>query len=394
MFGLLLPLVYLSFVSLGLPDAMLGAAWPTLSVSLGKSIPDLGLVSMASTLGAAISSLVSGWLIHRFGTGRVLIASVFLTALMLLLYSFARSYAVVLLLTLPLGMGGGAVDAGLNGFVARNFEANHMSWLHFMWGVGATLGPLIIGFSLRVGTSWPGGYRLAALLQAILCAVLAFSLPLWRRAEHEDVAVSGERSHIRLKSVVRTPGLAFVMASFACFVGFESTAGIWAASFLEKQKGFEPVAAATFSSLYFLGTTLGRAASGFIALKIDSRRQIRLGCLLAFLGALLLLLPLHRVFALAGYVLLGLGNAPIFPSLTFLTPRRFGFAISQAAIGLQMASAYLGSTLIPPLTGILVRAVSLKAVPYVILLFIVAGFFFSQMIDARIQRKPAGSQTL
>lgn len=384
MFAVLLPLIYLSFISLGLPDAMLGAAWPTVSVQIGQTVSDLGFVSMLSAIGAVISSLLSGRLISRFGTGRVMVGSVFLTALMLLLYSYINSFFLACLITLLLGTGGGAVDAGLNGFVARNYKAHHMSWLHFMWGLGASLGPIIIGVNLKIA-DWSTGYRTAALLQGILCAVLALSLPLWSRAEQHTVEQGTATRHVPFLQAVRTPGLLYVLLAYVCFVGFEATAGVWATTILEQQKGFDPASAALYSSLYFLGTTVGRGISGFVAMKVDSRRMIRFGFLLAFAGGLLLALPLPRELSLVAFVLLGLGNAPIFPAMTFLTPRRFGNDISQTAIGLQMAAAYVGSTLIPPAAGLLVKAYSLQAVSYVVLFFIVLGFVFSQRIDRQIR---------
>lgn len=384
MLSLLLPLIYLSFISLGLPDAMLGSAWPAMSVSLGRAVPDLGLVALLGTLGAMLSSLSSSRLIRRFGTGRVLLASVALTALMMLLYAFSGSYLAVCLLALPLGMGGGAVDAGLNGFVARNYKASHMSWLHFMWGLGATLGPLIISFNLRTPAGWQGGYKSAALMQAGLLAVLLFSLPLWRKAERLDSQAPSPAASLKLTQVLRIPGIKTTMLAYACFVGFEYTASVWAASFLEQIKGFSEADAALFSAVYFFGTTAGRGVSGVLALRVDSRRQIKMGCLLAFAGALLLALPLPRAVTVAGYLLLGLGNAPIFPSLTYLTPERFGLAVSQSAIGLQMAAAYAGSTIMPPLTAFLVRVSSLRIVPLLILLLIVIAFYLSQRIDKRI----------
>lgn len=382
MFSILLPLVYLSFISLGLPDSMLGAVWPAMSVQLGQDLSALGLVSMLITMGTVISSLLSSRIIRSLGTGKVMVLSVFLTSLALLLYSFARSYAVLCLLALPLGLGGGSVDAALNGFVARNYKASHMNWLHCMWGVGATLSPLIAGISLRGAGSWPGAYRTVSLLQGVLFAVLFLSLPLWLKAEKKDpLRTSGSGGQVSNTRALRTPGLKTAMAAFACFVGFEAVTGVWAASYLQGQKGFDAAAAATFSSMYYFGTMLGRAVSGFIAIRADSRKMIRFGILLALLGAVLLMLPLPGWVALGGLVFLGFGNAPIYPAMIHLTPRRFGIAVSQAAIGLQMAAAYVGSTFMPPLTGLLVSLISLKAMPWVVLSLILAGLLFSRRID-------------
>lgn len=383
MLSLLLPLIYVSFISLGLPDAMLGAAWPSMSLTVGRSLSDLGLVSMISTLGAVTSSLLSSRLIERFGTGRVMVGSVLLTALGLVFYSFSRSYFMVCLLALPLGMGGGAVDSGLNGFVARNYKASHMSWLHFMWGVGATLGPLIIGASIKLTGSWPRGYLTAGIIQGALLAILLFSLPLWKKAEAQELHDFGAPKKLSLQGLMKTPGLKTTMLAFFCMVGFEYTGSVWAASFLEEQKGFDAAASALLSSIYFFGTTFGRGVSGFVAMKIDSRRMIRYGLCLAFFGALLLALPLPREAALAGYLFLGLGNAPIFPSMSFLVPQRFGANLSQAVIGMSTAAAYFGSTLMPPLTGLIVKGASLKVVPFMLLMLIAAAWFFTERIDRR-----------
>ncbi|NLG58434.1 MAG: MFS transporter [Clostridiales bacterium] len=390
----LLIVIYLSFISLGLPDSMLGAAWPAIALEMGLEAADLGLVSMIVTLGTVISSLLSVRLIKGLGTGRVMILSVLLTAVVLLLFSFAKSYLVLCLLALPLGLGGGSVDAALNGFVARNYKASHMNWLHCMWGVGATISPLIMGKSLAGSAGWPGGYKTVALLQGSLFVILLLSLPLWRRAEKTDPLSSNQGEHIGNGRALRTPGLITAMAAFACFVGFEAIAGVWAASFLEGRKGFDPAAAASLASLYYLGTTLGRAVSGLIAIKVDSKRLIRWGCLLATLGALLLALPLPPAFSLAAYVLLGIGNAPIYPAMIHLTPLRFGVAVSQAAMGLQMAAAYTGSTLLPPLTGVLVRFTSLDVVPYIVLALILLGYFLSQLIDKQTKVTQAGASGL
>ncbi len=382
MLSLLLPLVFLSFVSLGLPDSLLGAVWPAVAGQMGKELSALGLVAMLITLGTVVSSLFSSRMIRSLGTGRVMVMSVFLTSAVLLLYSFARNYAVLCLLALPLGLGGGSVDAALNGFVARNYKASHMNWLHCMWGVGATLSPVLAGISLRGAGGWPGAYRLVAIIQGVLFFALFVSLPQWLKAEKDDpLAASGSVSPMGNRKALRTPGLITAMAAFACFVGFESTAGVWASSFLKGGKGFDASTAALFSSLYYLGTTAGRAVSGFIAIRADSRKMIRLGCLLAFFGAMLLALPLNKEMSLAGYILLGLGNAPIYPSMIHLTPRRFRVNASQAAMGLQMAAAYTGSALLPPLIGALVHHYSLQVVPWMTMALVAAGYLLSRRID-------------
>lgn len=384
MLSVLLPLIYLSFISLGLPDSLLGSAFPTMAVDFGADPGALGFAAALITLGTVISSLFSDQLIRKLGTGRVMVVSVALTAVALLMYSFAQSYLALCVLAIPLGLGGGSVDAALNGFVARNYQALHMNWLHCMWGIGATISPIIMGIHLKGSASWPGGYLTVAILQGVLTVVLLFSLPMWRRAEQLDpLSREDGQKKIPLAQTLKTPGLVTAMITFACFVGFEATAGVWATSYLKGQKGFDPATAALFSSLYFGGTTLGRVVSGLLSIRMDSKRLIKGGCTLGLLGVSLLILPLPREFALAGFVLLGLGNAPIYPAMIHLTPQRFGVQISQSAMGLQMAAAYTGSAATPVITGILVNAFHLQVVPWVVLALLLTGFVLSGRIDKK-----------
>ena len=369
MFSLLLAIIYLSFISLGLPDSLLGAAWPVVHQELGVPLSWSGVVFMIIAVGTIISSLLSDRLTRRFGAGRVTAASVGMTCLALFGFSLSRRYALLCLWAIPYGLGAGGVDAALNNYVALHYASRHMSWLHCMWGVGATVGPAIMGAVLAAGRSWNAGYRIIGLMQLVLTAILFASLPLWKQRETPEAAA--ERSKpLSLPQIVALPGAKAVMLCFFCYCSLEQTVGLWASSYLVKARGVDPVTAARFGSLYFLGVTAGRAASGFLTLKLNDSQMVRLGQGLILLGLLLLLLPLGTTAALAGLIIVGLGSAPVYPSLIHATPGHFGAELSQAVIGVQMASAYVGTSLMPPLFGWLSARTSIRLLPWCLLLFL------------------------
>ncbi len=382
----LLIIVYLSFISLGLPNALLGAAWPVMRLALHQPEEALGPASMVFILGTVISSLLSNRLVKAFGTGKVVAASVLLSALCLALVSFTGSYFALILIMIPLGLACGMIDTAANGFVARHYKAIHMNWLHCMWGLGATIGPIIMSGSLKGPSGWTGGFRTVAILQVALAAVLFLSLPIWRRAGPDIAPSPGDHPPATLRSTFRLPGIAFAMAALFCFVGFESTVGVWASTYLADYKGFDPATASLYSSLFFAGITIGRFFTGLIALKVESRPIIRLGALASVLAGILMVLPLPRVFALIALLLLGIANAPLFPAMAHLTPQRFGQENSQAAMGLLMAAAFMGGALAPPLASLLVRLSSLAVIPWLVLALAVPGFWLSQQIDPAIHR--------
>jgi fucose permease len=384
----LLFVIYIAFISLGLPDSLLGAAWPAMSRDLGVSLSMAGVVSMIIAGGTILSSLMSNRLIHRFGTGKVMLISVAATALALMGFSFASSLWVICLLAIPLGLGAGAVDAALNNYVALHYKARHMNWLHCMWGVGATAGPIILASFLSTQSGWAGGYKAISFIQIILVAILACSIPVWRIVESKSPSgPADEKTYITAKQAIRTPGLKLALLTFFCFVGFESSAGLWASSYLVTQKGLDAATAALWASLYFGGTMIGRIISGFLSIRLSSKMMIRVGCSLALVAAIMLVLPLPSEFSLAGFVLLGLGNAPLYPSMIHETPRRFGKTVSQAAIGLQMAFAYIGTTFLPPLEGLLSRWFTLSLIPWAVLILVCGGLVFSEMLNRTTKRQ-------
>jgi len=388
---LLLAMIYLSFISLGLPDALLGSAWPTMYPQFGVPMSYAGAISMIISLGTIFSSLQSDRLTRRFGTGRVTAVSVGLTAAALLGFSLSGSFWMVCLWAVPYGLGAGSVDAALNNYVALHYASRHMSWLHCMWGVGATAGPYIMGYALSGGLGWSMGYRAVGFIQIGLTALLAATLPLWRRrAGEESPAEEGREAGkaLSLAQVVSIPGVRWVIAMFFCYCALESGAGLWAGSYLTLSRGVEAETAARYAGLFYLGITLGRAVCGFITFKLGDHQMIRLGQGIILLGAVALLLPAGPTVALGGLILVGLGCAPIYPSIIHSIPELFGAQRSQAIIGVQMASAYTGSLLMPPLFGVLADRLGTGLLPVFLLVLLGLMVFGHE----RLLKKNAGKE--
>ena len=366
---ILLIIIYLAFISLGLPDSLLGAAWPVAYAQLGAPLAYAGIVSVGITVGTVISSLISVRVIRRFGTGVVTAACVVLTGGALLCISFAQSFVVLLLLAIPLGLGGGAIDAALNNYVALHYKASHMSFLHSFWGVGATISPLIMSHFLKQNGNWHGGYRLVSIIQLSLAVVMILTLPLWGKVSHAKAdELLGDLPEIDNRTAIQKRGALLAVLSFFFYCAGEASVGLWAATYFVSVRGVDPSVAASWGSLFFFGIMGGRMVSGLLAMRVKERVLINTGLTLAVVGVILLALPLGQGFSLAGILLFGLGCAPVFPNLIHITPQRFGKNYSQAIIGLQMASAYLGSTLIPPLVGWIGQNHGFTWLPYFLLM--------------------------
>ncbi len=367
MVHLLLAVIYLSFISLGLPDSLLGSAWPVMHAQLGVPTSWAGIISVIISMGTVVSSLQSDRLTKRLGAGRVTAASVGLTAAALFGFSASGSFWGLCLWAIPYGLGAGSVDAALNNYVALHYASRHMSWLHCMWGLGAAIGPYIMGLALSGSAGWQMGYRYISLLQIVLTAVLAATLPLWRVHQRAGGGEEQDARPLTLSQILRIPGAKEVMAAFFCYCALEQTAILWSSSYLHLHRGVPAETAAGYAGLFFLGITAGRALSGFLTMKLSDPQMIRLGQGLIALGALTLLLPLHESAALAGLVLVGLGCAPIYPCIIHSTPGHFGADKSQAVIGVQMASAYVGTCLMPPLFGLVSEHLSPALFPLYLL---------------------------
>ena len=364
MFQLLLIIIYLSFISLGLPDSLLGSAWPTMYPQLEVPVSYAGIISMIIAVGTVVSSLQSDRLTRRFGTGKVTAFSVATTAVALFGFSVSSRFWQLCLWAIPYGLGAGSVDASLNNYVALHYKSKHMSWLHCMWGVGASAGPYIMGFVMTRGGSWNGGYRSIALIQIVLTAILFCSLPLWKgRPQVTDEAGQEEAKPLSIKEVLKIRGVKEVLICFFCYCALEQTTGLWASSYLTLHKGVPAETAAGFASMFFLGITIGRALSGFLTMKLSDVQMIRLGQGLIDCGIVIILLPLSAAVSLAGFVVIGLGCAPVYPCIIHSTPAHFGADRSQAIIGIQMACAYVGTCLMPPLFGLLANHLGIALLP-------------------------------
>lgn len=373
MFQLLLAVIYLSFISLGLPDSLLGSAWPTMYSELKVPISFAGIISMIISIGTIISSLQSDRLTRKLGTGKVTAISVAITAISLFGFSISNSFLSLCIWAIPYGLGAGSVDASLNNYVALNYKSRHMSWLHCMWGVGATLGPYIMGYALNQGMAWNSGYRIIAILQIILTAVLIFSLPLWKKHSN-TISDNGDNitsKPLSFKEIIKIPGAKEVMLCFFCYCALEQTTGLWASSYLTLYKGISADTAASFSGMFFIGITIGRALSGFITMKLNDMQMIKMGQLIIGLGIITLLLPIGKFVSLIGLILIGLGCAPIYPCIIHSTPSHFGVDKSQAIIGVQMASAYVGTCIMPPIFGLIANHITVSLFPIYLLIILI-----------------------
>ncbi len=370
MFSLLLALIYVSFISLGLPDSLLGSALPQMQESLGVSLSLGGVISFLITASTILSSLMSHRVIQRFGTGGVTMCSVAMTALALLGFSLSDSFLALCLWAIPYGLGAGSIDAALNNFVALHCKAKHMSWLHCFWGIGATGGPYIMGLCLSRGMGWQAGYRTISFLQMALTLILLLSLPLWKK---QELPLSGGETvrpqTPQWRKLLKRPGVKAALTAFFFYSALELTTGLWGSSYMVAVRGISPETAAKWISLFYLGITAGRFFSGFLTLRFSDDAMVRLGEGTAIVGIILLLLPLHNLFLCVGLILTGLGCAPIYPSLLHATPQRFGKSLSQSLMGTQMAISYLGSTTMPPVSGFLSEKISMGLYPVLLLVF-------------------------
>lgn len=386
---ILLLIIYLAFISLGLPDSLIGSAWPVMHGELGVPVSYAGIVTMIIAGGTIVSSLLSNRLIRRLGTGLITAVSVLLTAAALFGFSVSHSFYLLCLWAVPYGLGAGAVDAALNNYVALHFVSRHMNWLHCFWGVGASISPYIMGYCLTGGSGWSSGYRVVALLQIILTALLFISLPLWgKRAAGSPGEEQAPARGPGLLQALKIRGVPLVLVTFFGYCALEQTTALWASSYLVQHRGLNAERAASFAALFFLGITAGRFLCGFISDRLGDKRLIRIGLLLASAGVLLVALPLpFDAPALAGLLIVGLGCAPVYPCIIHATPSNFGKENSQAIIGIQMASAYVGTTFMPPLFGLIASQVQIGLYPLYLLFFAVLTLAMSEGLNRIVAGK-------
>lgn len=362
MVQLLLAVIYLAFISLGLPDSLLGAAWPSMYQGLEVPVSYAGILSMIISAGTILSSLQSDRLTRKLGAGKVTAISVALTAAALYGFSVSHSFWILCLVAIPYGLGAGSVDAALNNYVAIHYASRHMSWLHCMWGIGASIGPYIMGYAL-INNTWTTGYRIISILQIGLTIILILSLPLWKKQGSDVANPVNATKTLSLWSIFQLPGARQVMVTFFCYCALETTTGLWAASYLVMHHGINAETAASYASLFYVGITVGRAINGFLSMKLNSQQMVRLGQGIIFIGILLTIFSFAQAIALVGLVIIGLGCAPIYPSMIHATPQYFGKEQSQAVMGVQMASAYVGTCLMPPLFGFISKLLGIALFP-------------------------------
>ncbi|MBW3094225.1 MFS transporter [Bifidobacterium sp. 64T4] len=384
MASLLLAVIYVAFISLGLPDAMLGAAWPSMSQDLGAPLSWAGGISMVISAGTIVSALLSDRMTLRFGAGKVTVVSVGLTAAALAGFSIAPNYWVLMAFAIPYGLGAGGVDAALNNYVAIHYESKHMSWLHAMWGLGMLTGPYVMGYALGRGQGWGWGYRYIAIIQIVLTALLIASLPLWKQRKAVPASASSDgdgngdgaaaaaepaaRKPIGIRGVLRIRGAKEILMMFFCYCAAEQTSMLWASSYMVLGDGIDKTTAAMWASFFGIGITAGRLLSGFLTMRFGDPTMIRIGQTVMLIGLVMLFIPLPaHIATIVGLMLVGLGCAPIYPCVIHSTPAYFGEDKSQAIVGMQMAFAYTGSMLMPPLFGLLAQHISITLFPWFLL---------------------------
>ena len=368
MYTLLLVLIYIAFISLGLPDSLLGSGWPVIHNDLNVPVSFMGIISMIISGGTIISSLMSDRLTRKFGTRIVAVVSVFLTAVALLGFSLSSQFWMLLVFAVPYGLGAGAIDAALNNYVALHYTSRHMSWLHCFWGVGTIVSPFVMSYSLTVST-WNMGYRIVGLIQLGIGLLLLATLPVWKaNIQTGDVASES----LGLAEALKIKGVPYLLTGFFAYCAAESTAMYWASTYMVEVRNISTERAARFASLFYIGLTIGRFLGGFIMNKLGDRKMIILGTCILSCGIISLLIPTESSFVpLTGFIIIGFGCAPTYPCIIHSTPYNFGPENSGAIIGIQMASAYVGTTFIPPLFGVLGNLIGFKVFPVYLLVFVI-----------------------
>lgn len=385
MYIFLLAIIYLAFISLGLPDSLLGSAWPVMQDYFNVPISYMGIITMITCGCTIISSLISDRLTRKLSTKYVTVISVFMTAVALIGFSFSNNFLLLCLWSIPYGLGAGCIDAALNNYVALHYNSRHMSWLHCFWGIGTIFSPYIMRWALN-NTSWNNGYRIVSYVQLGITLVLVATLFAWK-ANASSETVATESKPVGIKGALKIKGVPYLLIGFFAYCAAEGTAMVWASSYLVEARGVGKETAAGFAALFYIGITAGRFLSGLISEKLGDRNMIRLGTLIALMGVVLLVLPIsHNLPALAGLVVIGVGCAPVYPSIIHSTPGNFGAENSQAIIGIQMASAYVGSTFIPPLFGLIANHIDIKLFPWYILIFFVLMIVMTEKTFKKVGR--------
>ena len=375
MYSLLLALIYLAFISLGLPDSLLGSGWPAMHEDLGVPVSYMGIVSMVISGGTIVSSLFSDKLTRKFGARIVTVVSVFLTAIALFAFSFADRFYLLVAFAVPYGLGAGAIDAALNNYVALHYRAKHMSWLHCFWGAGTIVSPFVMSYALA-NSSWNAGYRIVGFIQLGIALLLLFTLPVWKA---NKTTAAAEQKAVGLRGALKIKGVPFLLLGFFAYCAAEATAMGWASTYFAETKGVLAEQAAEFASLFYIGITASRFLCGFLSDKLGDRKMILAGTAVLLCGIAMLFVPAPATVAVVGIVVIGFGCGPIYPSIIHAAPDNFGAENSGAIIGIQMASAYVGSTFVPPLFGLLGNLLGFSIMPIYLLVFVVLMIVMTEL---------------
>lgn len=386
---LLIAIIYLAFISLGLPDSLLGSAWPEMHQQMNVPISMMGLITMIISFGTIVSSLFTNVVVKKLGTGLVVVLSTALTILGLIGFSFSNQIWMICLFSIPYGLGAGAIDASLNNYVAINYSSKYMSWLHCFWGVGTIISPYVMGYAISSSYGWSTGYLIIGIIQLIILIILVCSLSLWKKVNNKQNNDKSE-GEIQVKNIspFKIKGVMFVLIGFLCYCASESTIMLWASSYLFETKSISEDLAANYASLVFIGLTVSRFVSGFIANKLGDKNMIRLGLFISVIGVVLLFIPVDNILlSLLGFVIIGFGFGPVYPSIIHATPSNFGENNSQSIIGIQMAFAYTGSTFLPPLFGLIADYININLLPAFILLFVILTFVMLEILNFVINKR-------
>lgn len=374
MYSLLIAVIYLIFISLGLPDSLLGSGWPAMHAAFSVPSSYAGYVSMAISFMTIISALLSPMMIKRFHTKWIVIVSIFLTVMALIGFSISTSYAMLFVFAVPYGMGAGAIDASVNHYVANNYSGSVMNFLHCFYGVGAVISPNIMAVALS-RASWNEGYRWTAYIQIFILLICIISLPLWKKNERDSNKQEEEVAGIR--EALKRPGVVLTLIAFFAYCSGEATCFLWTSSYFAGVKeGLTDHLIASFGSLIFGGLMLGRLISGFVSNRLGDRMLIRIGIFVEVVGILLVMIPVASFIPAAiGFVIIGTGMGPVYPAIQHMAPTNFGERYSAAVIGLQMASAYIGSTFMPMIFGNIQEKIGIGIMPFYLLIFAVLNIW-------------------
>ena len=390
---LLLAIIYLAFISLGLPDSLLGSAWPEMHQVLGVELSAMGIVTTLIAVGTVLSSLFSDTLSRRFSTRLVVTVSVGLTAMGLIGFSFAPTFLVLCLFAIPYGLGAGSIDAALNNYVALHYNSRHMSWLHCFWGVGTVISPYVMSYALGSGLGWAGGYRIVGGMQTVILVILIATLPVWKKAGHTAAAsptdATAPQRSAGIIGSLKIRGVPYVLLGFLGYCAAESTVMVWASTYFFEAKSTTEELAAALGSLFFIGMTVGRFFAGFVSNTVGDKNMIRIGLAISSVGVIIIAIPAGLPFAIVGFLLIGLGFAPIYPSIIHSTPKSFGEENSQAIIGIQMAAAYIGATLAPPIFGLIANYVEVRLLPLYLAAFMIMSLVMLELLNKQTKEKSA-----